>query len=99
MLGQVKGNNCKVQLQLVVAGPVLLPTPGQGETRDEEFWGNLGGISAGMGGEAFFRGRGRGLNLLGGTGNPPLPRWRGRAGQRQGGEMNILRIRIYISAD
>ena len=42
MLGQVKGNNCKVQLQLVVAGPVLLPTPGQGEMRDEEFWGKLG---------------------------------------------------------
>ena len=44
MLGQVKGNNCKVQLQLVVVGPVLLPTPGQGEMRDVEFWGDLGEI-------------------------------------------------------
>ena len=44
MLGQVKGNNCKVQLQLVVVGPVLLPTPGQKEMRDEEFWGKLGEI-------------------------------------------------------
>ena len=42
VLGQVKENNCKVQL--VVVGPVLLPTPGQGEMRDEEFWGNLGEI-------------------------------------------------------
>ena len=50
VLGQVKGNNCKVQLQLVVAGPVLLPTPGQGETRDEEFWGNLGEITSGSSG-------------------------------------------------
>ena len=43
VLGQVKGNNCKAQL--VVAGPALLPTPGQGEMRDEEFWGKLGEIS------------------------------------------------------
>ena len=32
-----------MQLQLVVAGPVLLPTPGQGEMRDEEFWGKFRG--------------------------------------------------------
>ena len=38
----MKGNNCKVQL--VVVGPVLLPTPGQKEMRDEEFWGKLGEI-------------------------------------------------------
>ena len=37
----MKENNCKVQL--VVAGPVLLPTPGQGEMRDEEFWGKFRG--------------------------------------------------------
>ena len=36
-------NNCKLQL-VVVVGPVLLPTPGQGEMRDEEFSGKLGEI-------------------------------------------------------
>ena len=40
----MKVNNCKTQLQLVVVGPVLLPTPGQDEMRDEEFWGKLGEI-------------------------------------------------------
>ena len=38
----MKENNCKVQP--VVVGPALLPTPGQGEMRDEEFWGHLGEI-------------------------------------------------------
>ena len=37
----MKENNCKVQL--VVVGPVLLPTPGQGEMRDEEFRGTFRG--------------------------------------------------------
>ena len=41
VLGQVKENNCKVQL--VVVGPVLLPTPGQGEMRDEECRGTFRG--------------------------------------------------------
>ena len=39
----MKENNCKVQLQPVVVGPVLQPTTGQGEMRDVEFWGKFRG--------------------------------------------------------
>ena len=38
----MKENNCKVQL--VVVGPVLLPTPGQGEMLEEDIWRNYGEI-------------------------------------------------------
>ena len=42
VLGQVKENNCKVQL--VVVGPVLLPTPGQDGGLMLSFGENLGEI-------------------------------------------------------